>query len=137
LRGKRVSADSSRLWHFDAVGLSKSLARFPKALNGGAAPKTALCKFCKPAILETAAGGFYNSLEAPALGEVSNFAELYSGIPARENGALAALMSGSGSTTFAIAGKRGRRRIARGKVQVEVRPEWLAGGGANFAAAGV
>ena len=48
-----------------------------------------------------AAREFYNSLEAPALDKfpvLSLYQEFL-----RENGALAALMSGSGSTTFAIA----------------------------------
>jgi 4-diphosphocytidyl-2-C-methyl-D-erythritol kinase len=47
------------------------------------------------------ADGFYNSLEAPAFDKfpvLSLYQEFL-----RENGALAALMSGSGSTTFAIA----------------------------------
>ena len=44
--------------------------------------------------------GFYNALEAPALEKfpvLGLFQEFL-----RENGALAALMSGSGSTTFAV-----------------------------------
>ena len=48
-----------------------------------------------------AAREFYNSLEAPALDKfpvLSLYQEFL-----REHGALAALMSGSGSTTFAIA----------------------------------
>ena len=51
--------------------------------------------------MPVAAGGFYNSLEAPAFDKfpvLSLYQEFL-----RENGALAALMSGSGSTTFAIA----------------------------------
>jgi 4-diphosphocytidyl-2-C-methyl-D-erythritol kinase len=52
--------------------------------------------------LYTAAAGFYNSLEAPAL-EKFPILELFQEF-LRANGALAALMSGSGSTTFAIAG---------------------------------
>jgi 4-diphosphocytidyl-2-C-methyl-D-erythritol kinase len=51
--------------------------------------------------LAGAAGTFYNSLEAPALEKfpiLGLFQEFL-----RENGALVALMSGSGSTTFAIA----------------------------------
>jgi len=51
--------------------------------------------------LKMAAAEFYNSLEAPALDKfpvLSLYQEFL-----REHGALAALMSGSGSTTFAIA----------------------------------
>ena len=44
---------------------------------------------------------FYNSLEAPALAKYPWLAVLQDFL--RENGASAALMSGSGSTTFAIA----------------------------------
>ena len=50
--------------------------------------------------LPAAADGFYNSLEAPALEKFPVLA-LYQEF-LRENGAVAALMSGSGSTTFAI-----------------------------------
>ena len=50
--------------------------------------------------LRAAAAEFYNSLEAPALDKFPVLA-LYQEF-LRENGALAALMSGSGSTTFAI-----------------------------------
>jgi 4-diphosphocytidyl-2-C-methyl-D-erythritol kinase len=79
----------------------QNLARFPAALNGqtGRAEKlvTALQSKNWPAI----ADGIYNSLEAPAFDKfpvLSLYQEFL-----RENGALAALMSGSGSTTFAIA----------------------------------
>ena len=48
-----------------------------------------------------AAGTFYNSLEAPAFDKFPVL-ELYKEF-LRENGAEVALMSGSGSTTFAIA----------------------------------
>jgi 4-diphosphocytidyl-2-C-methyl-D-erythritol kinase len=48
----------------------------------------------------TAAGGFYNSLEAPALEKFPILALFQEFL--RDHGALAALMSGSGSTTFAV-----------------------------------
>jgi len=51
--------------------------------------------------LRTAGREFYNSLEAPALDKyplLTLFQDFF-----RENGALATLMSGSGSTTFALA----------------------------------
>jgi hypothetical protein len=43
----------------------------------------------------------------------------------RANGALAALMSGSGSTTFAICENVSAARIARGKIQIEIWIELL------------
>ena len=79
----------------------QNLARFPKALNGekGRAPK--LIAKLQSDDLAAAARDFYNSLEAPALDKFPVLA-LYQEF-LREHGALAALMSGSGSTTFAIA----------------------------------
>ncbi len=78
----------------------QNLARFPKALNGqpGRAEKlvTALQAKSWPADV----GDFYNSLEAPAF-EKFPALELYQRF-FREQGALISLMSGSGSTTFAI-----------------------------------
>jgi len=79
----------------------QNLARFPKDQNGtpGRAEKlvTALQTNNWPAV----ADGFYNSLEAPAFDKFPVL-QLYQEF-LRENGALVALMSGSGSTTFAIA----------------------------------
>jgi len=49
---------------------------------------------------------FYNSLEAPALYKYP-LLELFQEF-LRENGAWATLMSGSGSTTFALADGKGR-----------------------------
>ncbi len=78
----------------------QNLARFPKDQNGtaGRAEKlvTALQANDWPAI----ADGVYNSLEAPAFDKFPVL-QLYKEF-LRENGALVSLMSGSGSTTFAI-----------------------------------
>ncbi len=52
--------------------------------------------------LRAAAAGFYNELEAPALDKFPVL-KLYQEFLVA-NGALVSLMSGSGSTTFAIAG---------------------------------
>jgi 4-diphosphocytidyl-2-C-methyl-D-erythritol kinase len=78
----------------------QELAHFPDALNGrpGRAEKLALLLRGD----DRAAAGreFYNSLEAPALYKyplLGLFQEFL-----RENGAWAAMMSGSGSTTFAL-----------------------------------
>jgi 4-diphosphocytidyl-2-C-methyl-D-erythritol kinase len=79
----------------------QNLARFPKALNGEKGCAQKLISLLQTADLKTAAAEFYNSLEAPAL-EKFPVLELFQEF-LREHGALAALMSGSGSTTFAIA----------------------------------
>jgi 4-diphosphocytidyl-2-C-methyl-D-erythritol kinase len=78
----------------------QNLARFPEALNGKKGRAQKLISLLKTTDLKTAAAEFYNSLEAPALEKfpiLGLFQEFL-----RANGALAALMSGSGSTTFAI-----------------------------------
>jgi len=79
----------------------KNLARFPEALNGKAGRAKELAKKLQAENLAGAAGTFYNSLEAPALEKFPILALFQEFL--RANGALAALMSGSGSTTFAIA----------------------------------
>ena len=78
----------------------RELARFPSALNGKAGRAAALVSLLKTGDLATAGREFYNSLEAPALEKYPVLA-LYQDF-FRENGAAATLMSGSGSTTFAI-----------------------------------
>jgi 4-diphosphocytidyl-2-C-methyl-D-erythritol kinase len=78
----------------------QNLARFPAALNGKPGRARELISKLQSSGWPAAAGGFYNSLEAPALDKFPVLA-LYQEF-LRENGALAALMSGSGSTTFAI-----------------------------------
>jgi 4-diphosphocytidyl-2-C-methyl-D-erythritol kinase len=78
----------------------QNLARFPAALNGRAGRANELVGKLQSNILDGAAGAFYNSLEAPAL-EKFPILQLFQEF-LRANGALAALMSGSGSTTFAI-----------------------------------
>jgi 4-diphosphocytidyl-2-C-methyl-D-erythritol kinase len=78
----------------------QNLARFPKALNGEKDRAQKLISLLQTPDLITAAAEFYNSLEAPAL-EKFPILQLFQEF-LRSNGALAALMSGSGSTTFAI-----------------------------------
>jgi len=78
----------------------QNLSRFSKALNGEKGRAQKLVSLLRTADLKTAASGFYNSLEAPAL-EKFPILQLFQEF-LRANGALAALMSGSGSTTFAI-----------------------------------
>ena len=79
----------------------QNLARFPEALNGQAGRARELIAKLQANDLPAAAGGFYNSLEAPAFDKFPVL-ELYKEF-LREHGALVSLMSGSGSTTFAIA----------------------------------
>jgi 4-diphosphocytidyl-2-C-methyl-D-erythritol kinase len=79
----------------------QNLARFPEALNGRPDRAQKLIARLQTGDLRAAGAEFYNSLEAPALEKhpvLTLFQEFL-----RANGALAALMSGSGSTTFAIA----------------------------------
>jgi 4-diphosphocytidyl-2-C-methyl-D-erythritol kinase len=78
----------------------QKLARFPTALNGKPGRAAQLIDKLQMNVWPAAADGFYNSLEAPAL-EKFPVLKLYQEF-LRDNGALAALMSGSGSTTFAI-----------------------------------
>lgn len=78
----------------------RELARFPTALNGQPGRAQQLIQRLQSDELETAGQAFYNSLEAPALEKYPVLA-LYQEF-LREHGATATLMSGSGSTTFAI-----------------------------------
>ena len=79
----------------------QNLARFPEALNGKAGRADKLVSLLQAGDLRAASAEFYNSLEAPAFDKFPVLA-LYKNF-LRENGALVSLMSGSGSTTFAIA----------------------------------
>lgn len=78
----------------------RELARFPAALNGKPGRAEKLVSLLQSADLTTAGQEFYNSLEAPALEKypvLALYQEFF-----REQGAAATLMSGSGSTTFAL-----------------------------------
>ena len=79
----------------------QNLARFPQALNGQPGRAQRLVSGLQAGDWPAAAKEFQNSLEAPAFDKfpvLSLYQEFL-----REQGALVALMSGSGSTTFAIA----------------------------------
>lgn len=78
----------------------QDLARFPAALNGRAGRAGQLITKLRAGDLFGAAKECYNSLEAPALNKYPVLA-LYQEF-LRSQGAAVALMSGSGSTTFAI-----------------------------------
>ncbi|HEU6447340.1 MAG TPA: 4-(cytidine 5'-diphospho)-2-C-methyl-D-erythritol kinase [Verrucomicrobiae bacterium] len=79
----------------------QNLARFPEALNGRKGRAQELIAKLQTNNLPAVADGIYNSLEAPAF-EKFPVLKLYQEF-FLANGAIAALMSGSGSTTFAIA----------------------------------
>lgn len=78
----------------------QQLDKFPEAQNGRPGRAEKLARLLRDG--DTAAAGreFYNSLEAPALRKYP-LLELFQEF-LRANGAWAALMSGSGSTTFAL-----------------------------------
>ena len=78
----------------------KNLARFPVALNGQNGRAQKLISLLQGSDLKAAVPQFYNSLEAPAF-EKFPILQLYKEF-LLAGGASAALMSGSGSTTFAI-----------------------------------
>ena len=78
----------------------QQLARFPEALNGRAGRAKELIHLLQTADLKSAGAELYNSLEAPAL-EKFPILSLFEEFLLAE-GASAALMSGSGSSTFAI-----------------------------------
>jgi 4-diphosphocytidyl-2-C-methyl-D-erythritol kinase len=78
----------------------QQLARFPSALNGQPGRAKRLVERLQGCDLRAAGSEFYNSLEAPALEKyplLGLFQEFL-----RAEGASATLMSGSGSTTFAV-----------------------------------
>ncbi|HEU5070621.1 MAG TPA: 4-(cytidine 5'-diphospho)-2-C-methyl-D-erythritol kinase [Verrucomicrobiae bacterium] len=88
----------------------RELARFPAALNGQPGRAEKLIAALRGQDLTTAGREFYNSLEAPALEKfpvLALYQEFF-----REQGAAVALMSGSGSTTFAIFADRIRAEAA-------------------------
>lgn len=86
----------------------KELAKFPAALNGQPGRGSKLISLLRSGDLAAASKEFYNSLEAPALAKYPVLA-LYQEF-LLEQGAVAALMSGSGSTTFALV-----RNVAAGE----------------------
>src|SRR5205085_5944809 len=78
----------------------QQLARFPAALNGKPGRASELLSLLQGEDLEAIGGALFNSLEAPALEKYPLLALFQEFL--RANGAAATLMSGSGSTTFAV-----------------------------------
>jgi 4-diphosphocytidyl-2-C-methyl-D-erythritol kinase len=91
----------------------QALARFPRALHGQPGRAARLIERLRAGDLATASGLFYNALEGPALAKYPILA-LYQEF-LRAEGALATLMSGSGSTTFALAPSEAAARQLRDK----------------------
>ena len=100
----------------------KELARFPTALNGQPGRAQKLVELLETSDLTTAGAAFYNSLEAPALEKYPLLA-LYQDF-LRNEGAQAVLMSGSGSTTFAIARNIAEARRLEDNVKAKFGPCW-------------
>lgn len=102
----------------------RELANFPAALNGRPGRATALADRLRAGDLVAVGAHLYNSLEAPALHKypiLALYQEYF-----RAHGALATLMSGSGSTTFALAlGRADAERLAAGFRQKFGDAGWL------------
>ncbi|MDX1952863.1 MAG: 4-(cytidine 5'-diphospho)-2-C-methyl-D-erythritol kinase [Verrucomicrobiota bacterium] len=78
----------------------KELAKFPEALNGRQGRAERLAALLNSSSLPDAGKEFYNSLEAPALYKFPILRFYQESL--KNLGAAATLMSGSGSTTFAL-----------------------------------
>ncbi len=78
----------------------QNLARFPEALNGRPGRAQQLVSALQTSDWAAIRAEMYNSLEAPALDKYPVLAVFQKFL--LEHGALATLMSGSGSTTFAL-----------------------------------
>ena len=102
----------------------KELARFPAALNGQPGRAEKLVSLLNMADLAVAGAEFYNSLEAPALDKYPLLALYQEFLQA--NGAAAALMSGSGSTTFAIVRSEADARRLEDQLLAKFGPCWTA-----------
>jgi len=94
----------------------RELANHPEALNGAGGRGTELVRLLQAGDLPAACRRLYNALEAPVLRKypvLALYQEYF-----RSAGALGTLMSGSGSTTFAIvADERQGRALRDGFVQ--------------------
>ncbi len=101
----------------------QNLARFPAALNGRSGRAQELVARLQSGNLQAAADGFYNSLEAPALDKFP-ILKLYQEFLA-SNGAQVSLMSGSGSTTFAIAENVAAAETLADRIPIPVRERRL------------
>jgi len=87
----------------------QQLARFPEALSGRPGRAQSLIALLQAGDLKAAGTDFYNSLEAPALVKYPLLALFQEFL--RANGVAATLMSGSGSTTFAVVPSQGEAEV--------------------------
>ncbi len=95
----------------------EQLARFPQVLQGRPGRAQRLISLLQNATLAGAGKEFYNALEAPALLKyplLQLFQEFF-----REHGAAATLMSGSGSSTFALADSQTAAETLLEKLQLK------------------
>lgn len=102
----------------------RELANHPESLNGQPGRAQRLIAALQGADPAAAAGEFHNSLEAPVLTKFP-LLFLYQEF-LRAHGAIATLMSGSGSTTFAIARDTSAARLLDQLVQKKFAPCWTA-----------
>jgi 4-diphosphocytidyl-2-C-methyl-D-erythritol kinase len=102
----------------------QQLARFPEALKGQPGRAAQLAALLRSGDLRQAAAAFYNALEAPAFAKYPILA-LYQDF-LRANGAVATLMSGSGSTTFAILEDHAAARQLEQKLRAKFGACWTA-----------
>jgi 4-diphosphocytidyl-2-C-methyl-D-erythritol kinase len=102
----------------------RELSRFPSALNGQPGRAQKLIRLLATSDLAHAATEFYNALEAPAL-EKFPLLELYQEF-LRANGAAAVLISGSGSTTFALTSNSADAEALATSFQQKFGPCWTA-----------
>jgi 4-diphosphocytidyl-2-C-methyl-D-erythritol kinase len=108
--------------HHPGFGIStawayQQLGRFPEALNGRGGRAAELAGMLQAGDLPGAMAGLYNSLEAPALEKYPVLLLIQEFLKA--HGALGTLMSGSGSTTFAIFPDRASGEAAIGAFEGE------------------
>ena len=103
----------------------QQLARFPEALHGRPGRARMLIALLQSGSLAAAGAEFYNSLEAPALVKYPLLALFQEFL--RAYGAAAALMSGSGSTTFAIVESPAAAEVLAEKFRAKFgRANWVA-----------
>lgn len=103
----------------------RELAKFPEALNGKPGKVADSVAAFTGSDLAAAAGTLFNSLEAPVFGKFP-ILQLYQDF-LRAAGAIGALMSGSGSTTFALFANRDAADTAAERFRHQFGSEgWLA-----------
>ena len=99
--GLLAVAGSSRIWRSPPLGPTGSWPRFPEALNGGAGRAADADRVSAGGDLPAACRRLLQRARSPGAPQVSGAGAL-PGVLSRSAGALGTLMSGSGSTTFAL-----------------------------------